>query len=220
MNQVYQNFEVIIYDNCSTDQTVKIIIQYSKCFKNLKIYSEPDQNHYDAMNKGIKISKGEWIYILGSDDELAGDNVLKDVYLVTKKIKDTLILYGRVNLMNNGKILQNIGRPWFISKIFFSSYMSIPHQGVFHHKNLFKNYGIFDCKFNFAGDYDLLLRYLIGNNPYYINSIIANYSSAGGSYNKKNYKFIVNEWRKAQVNSKIRIPRIFWLIALIKSKLI
>jgi len=215
--QLYQNIEVIIFDNCSTDNTLKIINQYSKYLKNLKFYSEPDQNHYDAINKAIKISKGEWIYILGSDDELASNNVLKDVYLVTKKVKNTLVLYGKVNLMNNSKLLKVIGRPWFISRFFFTSYMSIPHQGVFHHKNLFKYYGFFDYKFNFAGDYDLILRYLIDNNPYYMNLIIANYSAAGGSYNKNNYKFIVNEWRKAQLNSKIRIPRIFWLIALLKS---
>lgn len=219
-SQLYQNFEVIIFDNCSTDNTLKLINQYSRYFKNLKFYSEPDQNHYDAINKSIKISKGEWIYILGSDDELSGNNVLKDVYLVTKKVKDTLVLYGKVNLMSNSKLLRVIGRPWFISRFFFTSYMSIPHQGVFHHKNLFKKYGFFDHKFNFTGDYDLLLRYLIDNNPYYMNSIIANYSASGSSYNKKNYKFIVNEWRKAQVNSKIQIPRIFWLIALMKSKFI
>ena len=61
----YQNFELILIDDCSTDNTLNII----KKFKHVsKIISEKDNGIYDAMNKGIKISNGDIIGFLNSDD--------------------------------------------------------------------------------------------------------------------------------------------------------
>ena len=64
--QTYQNFEHIIVDGASTDQTLNIIKQNSSKIK--KWISEPDKSLYDAMNKGIDLCSGDIIGILNSDD--------------------------------------------------------------------------------------------------------------------------------------------------------
>jgi len=61
-NQLYKNYEIIVIDNKSTDKTLKIIKKYEKL---IDIWiSEPDEGIFDAMNKGIEISKGKIISIL------------------------------------------------------------------------------------------------------------------------------------------------------------
>ena len=66
LKQSYKNFELIIIDGGSTDDTLKILKK-----NNNKIdfwISEKDKSHFDAMNKGIKLSRGSIISILNSDD--------------------------------------------------------------------------------------------------------------------------------------------------------
>lgn len=59
-------FELIIIDNCSSDQTLEITTQFQTIVDLL--ISEADSGNYDAINKGISLSTGDWIYVLGADD--------------------------------------------------------------------------------------------------------------------------------------------------------
>ena len=77
INQSYKNIEYISIDGLSTDNTLKVIKKYSKYIS--VIISEPDLNIYDAMNKGIKIAKGEIIGFLHSDDLYTNNEVLSKV---------------------------------------------------------------------------------------------------------------------------------------------
>ena len=63
--QTYKNIEHVFIDSLSTDETVKIIKKYSK--KDFCIVSEEDRGVYDAMNKGVKIASGIYMF-LNSDD--------------------------------------------------------------------------------------------------------------------------------------------------------
>ncbi|RXF69091.1 glycosyltransferase family 2 protein [Arcticibacter tournemirensis] len=67
-NQSYPNIEHIIMDGGSTDGTIDILRKNSD--KIAKWISEPDNGIFNAMNKGLKYAKGDWIYFLGADDTL------------------------------------------------------------------------------------------------------------------------------------------------------
>ena len=90
VNQSYKNYEHIIIDGKSSDKTVKRIKKY----KHIKLISQKDKNLWDAINKGIKISKGQIIGILNSND-IFYKNALK---IVNKYFNENKIdfLFGAV----------------------------------------------------------------------------------------------------------------------------
>jgi glycosyltransferase involved in cell wall biosynthesis len=75
INQTYKNFEYIIIDGLSTDNTLNIIEKYRD--KISQVISEPDNGLYDAMNKGIKLATGDYLFFLNSDDQFLHDNILE-----------------------------------------------------------------------------------------------------------------------------------------------
>ena len=91
--QNYLDWEVLIMDGVSKDDTVKIAESYSD--SRIHVYSEPDKGIYDAMNKGIKKAQGEWLYFLGSDDWLVDNEVLANVS--NQLSHDLDVFYGDVD---------------------------------------------------------------------------------------------------------------------------
>ena len=93
-SQNYPNIEHIIIDGGSSDRTLDIIKQYP--FKNKRVISENDNGIYDAMNKGIKMAKGEIISILNSDDIYQSPNIISNVINIIKKNPSKDIFLGDV----------------------------------------------------------------------------------------------------------------------------
>ena len=92
VGQTFGDWEVLIMDGVSTDDTLKVAQSYND--SRIRINSEPDKGIYDAMNKGIGKARGEWLYFLGSDDWLLNDNVLHDVFAQDADSYD--VVYGEV----------------------------------------------------------------------------------------------------------------------------
>lgn len=82
LNQTYMDLEYIIVDGASTDSTLLKIKSISKDYPTVivKVYSEPDKGIYDAMNKGIKASSGEWLCMMNAGDVFTNENVLTEVF--------------------------------------------------------------------------------------------------------------------------------------------
>ena len=90
LGQSYPNIEYIVIDGASTDGTVDVLRKYSE--KIAFLISEPDDGIYYAMNKGIRVAKGEWICFLNAGDVFAGNDTLKNVLNVDSEGID--VLYG------------------------------------------------------------------------------------------------------------------------------
>ena len=89
--QNYKNIEHLIIDGGSTDKTLEIIKKTKK--KNLNLYSSRDNGFYDALNKGIKYSKGSIVGVLHSDDFYKNNDILKIIVDTFKHTKADLV-YG------------------------------------------------------------------------------------------------------------------------------
>ena len=76
--QTFKEFEYIVVDGASTDGSVEVIKKYESKFAHLKWVSEPDKGIYNAMNKGIKVAKGEYLLFLNSGDWLCNESIIQD----------------------------------------------------------------------------------------------------------------------------------------------
>ncbi|MFK8059279.1 MAG: glycosyltransferase family 2 protein [Polaribacter sp.] len=214
LNQSIKNFEYIIIDGKSTDNTVGIIKSFEDEFRQKGIkytwVSEHDSGIYNAFNKGIKISSGNWISFLGSDDYYF-DNALE---LYGKQIQNLNthidLIYSNVNVANR-KIIK---AQW--SWKVFRKKMNIAHVGAFHNKGYFKKYGLYNETYKIAGDYELLLRAKQNLKTHWFNSETAFMSDDGISNNQ-----IIKVYRetskakietKSQSNLKTKLDYYTWVI--------
>ncbi len=178
-----EKVELLVIDGGSTDSTMEII-ESNKDLVNYYIH-EKDRGIYDAWNKGIKASQGEWILFLGADDTLCPDAIQKYTKFLST-LKDPSIEYisARVNYMDSsGKKIKVIGETW--SWPLFSKEMKIAHVASLHSRKLFQEIGTFDLKYKICGDYELLLRKKERLKTAYLNEIVANMGAGGMSMSIK-----------------------------------
>lgn len=217
VNQSFKNIELIIIDGGSDDGTVEVI--KSNSAKISYWISEPDKGIYNAWNKGLNQAKGDWVAFLGADDYLWNDDVITDIEIaITIVPKNIRVVYGQIMLLNEAGVeLFALGEPWKIAKYKFKRNMSIPHQGVFHQRTLFKDFGLFDESFKIAGDYEFLLRELLKSDAFFIKDLVVSGMRQGGvSSQCKNSLTLLNEIRRAQFKNGLLNLNISWWLALLR----
>ncbi len=181
INQDYSNKELIIIDGNSTDGTVDLIRQYSHAIKYW--ISEPDKGIPDALNKGIKAAKGNWLYFLSSDDVFYRNNVLTEVFQQDHQGLD--MIYGNVILKSTGKVHDG---EFNLKKI---TRKNICHQSQFFNKTYFEKLGNYNLKYQLLSDFDLTLRGFASDEIKikYIDKIIAIFNDDGRTGNNLDNAF-------------------------------
>lgn len=152
-NQTYKNIEYIIVDGGSTDDTRAVIKRHrNKLPQAFTLISEKDNGIYDAMNKGIKLAKGQLIGIVNSDDYYEKNTVEQVVSHYCKNQYEVLYGMQRIYLDNREKavVIYHHG---------FLPQQMITHPTCFVTKDTYEKFGVFDTQYHSAADYDLMLRY-------------------------------------------------------------
>ena len=171
IGQNYLDFEYIIVDGGSQDNTLSIIESYHRSIT--KIISEEDRGMYDALNKGIKLASGNLIGILHSDDVFADENVVSSIAEVfTHNQVD--VVWGDVVFIDKRDKIRRLYSGSGISPLSFEHGIMPPHPAVFIRKDCYEKHGYFNIKYKIASDYDLLLRFLKLNNLkyYYLSKVL------------------------------------------------
>ena len=156
ISQTYKNIEYVIIDGKSSDNTLKIVQNYSHNIN--KLVSEKDTGLYDAMNKGVKNAKGEVVYFLNADDILVDKHVISEV--VKEFNKDSLLdmVYGDVSFYYSfEKKTIKISRIASLSEL-KNGYM-FPHQGAFVKKKWLEKYP-FSLEYRSSSDFDFFCNFL------------------------------------------------------------
>ena len=153
ISQTDIEIEYIIVDGGSKDGTLELIGKYKD--KISLLISEPDRGVYDAMNKGIKYSTGDFVYFLNSGDVLLNPSILSKIKLEEIKERNAIIYGNVVVAYGNIEALEK-PRPFFNSKMKFKG-IGICHQSMFFPGELIRNEK-YDLSYNIAADYDLAYR--------------------------------------------------------------
>lgn len=161
--QICTDFEHIIVDGASTDDSVDIVRSYSQSLianRHKFIWlSEPDTGVYNAMNKGIKQAKGEYLLFLNSGDYLIADDVLDKVFTQNCNAD---ILCARCNVSDNGKVVWTSNPP---EKVTFRTLYTVglAHQSTFIRRTLFEQLGYYDESFRYNADIEFWYRSIINH---------------------------------------------------------
>lgn len=214
-SQTYPDKEIIIIDGGSTDETVNIL----KANNDKITYwiSEPDKGIYNAWNKALDHVKGDWIYFLGCDDYLWNDTVFEKMspHLISAQMKDIILVYGQVARVTKDNGLSCIdGCSWDVTwrGMVIDGICAFTHQGMFHHRRLFKAYGKFSESFRIVGDYELLLRaFKKGGKACFVEGLVVAGMQTGGI--TKHCIELVKETAAARRNNGLKVVTIPWLIS-------
>ena len=181
--QTYLNYEIVVIDNNSTDDTITLIKKNN--FKNIKTIIEKDSGIYDAVNKGILNSTGDLVSILHSDDIYNHNDVLKNVVNAFDQKKNVEIVYGDLVYVKNDDI-NSVLRYWkpgkFKNDLFLKGWHP-PHPSFFAKKRLFNSYGLYNSKIGNSADVELMHRFMqiFKINFYYLNETLVKMRYGGKS---------------------------------------
>ena len=168
LHQTCKEFEYIIVDGASTDSTVEIIKNYELRIKNgefagvkpeqFRWVSEPDRGLYDAMNKGIDLASGDFVWFINAGDLICDEHTLQAIVNVYAKAPASEIIYGQSLIIDeHGNALGERHKiaPKQLRKNDLLQGLVVCHQSILVKKTIVPKY---DLKYKICADYDWTIR--------------------------------------------------------------
>ena len=221
LSQNHEDFEHIIVDGASKDNTMEIVKKYEEKYEGkLKYISEPDKGIYDAMNKGIRMATGDIIGLLNSDDKYANNEVLKTISETVEKTNCDGI-HGNLLYMDE-ETMTKPKRKWVTKSTNIKTGNITAHPTLYLKKEVYDKLGLYNLKYKVVADYDFMVKLLLNKdiklvhiNEYLIHMRLGGASSNGLKgyiYNlKESYRVLKdNNVKYAVIISFIRIIKTVW----------
>jgi len=169
LDQSYKNFEYLVIDGASEDETTAILAEFKD---RLRYVSEKDDGQAQAVNKGIRMSRGDIIGWLNSDDIYAADS-LAAVAGYFRKNPECKILYGEAwHIDASGKFIDRYPtQPFVYPELAYGCYICQP--SVFFRREIVEQVGYLDESLDLCMDYDYWIRVGKKYQLHYLNKVIA-----------------------------------------------
>ena len=154
--QTNTDYEMLIIDGASTDDTLKIVKGAS--ISALRVFSEPDKGLYDAMNKGIVRANGRYLIFLNAGDAFADDTVLARLAQLTAD--NPGVIYGQTQLVDQSREVvgnRHLTAPKRLTVNSFLNGMVVCHQAFVVRCDLAPQY---DLRYSYSADYDWCIKVL------------------------------------------------------------
>ncbi len=160
LRQTNKDFEYLIIDGGSTDETIDIVKSYESEFSGrLKWVSEKDQGIYDAMNKGIKMASGDVVGILNSDDYFTSDDILQTVDNAFKS-HEIGAIYGDIHFIRDGNPQKCVR--YYSSRMFRPFWLRFgfmpAHPSFYCKREVFEKAGLYSLDYKIGADYEMMVR--------------------------------------------------------------
>lgn len=166
LEQSYKDYEYIVVDGGSKDETVNIVKSYEPKFEGkMKWISERDRGMYDGINKGIRMATGDVVGIINSDDFFHRTDIFDVIVKAFKEHPESQAIYGDVRFVNPDDLEKTVR--YYSSKNFKPSKFRwgwMPaHPSFYTYRENFEKYGYYQFDYHIAADYELLTRFLYTN---------------------------------------------------------
>jgi glycosyltransferase involved in cell wall biosynthesis len=167
--QTFDDFEWLVIDGASSDNSMSIIKKYSK--RITYWISEPDTGVFNAMNKGIKQAKGDYCLFLNSGDWLYSLDSLSKAFDIIKNLEVADVYYSNCMLSNN--VFQKKSKEFSIDNFYLLD--AINHQNSFIKRSLFYDHEFYDEKNRISSDTKFFIKeyFLYRSKFIYIDTIIS-----------------------------------------------
>jgi len=183
-------FEYLVMDGGSTDQSVHLLHKYQKYISTF--ISEKDNGIYHAMNKGIKLANGKYLLFLNSGDTLNGNHIISDLIKYLQAYPEKDIYYANVLFVDEiQKKAYTYEYPRELNLAYFL-HSGLCHQSTVIRKQLFDEIGFYDENYRLVSDWSFFLKAIKKSYSFqHINQLIlSNYLLNGLS---TDYLFCKNE---------------------------
>ncbi|AVQ26780.1 glycosyltransferase family 2 protein [Fusobacterium ulcerans] len=195
LTQTFDDFELILVNDGSTDKTKNILDEYFQKDKRINVINKKNSGVSEARNEGIKIAVGKYIYFLDGDDYITND-FLSETAEILKKEEPDILFFSYIIAKNNElyekrnrKIKEGNYSKEFILKNLFLRRISkaVTGTNIIRKKIIEENKIIFDKKLTYSEDYNFLIRVInFSENFYYVNkSYFIYFQRQGSAMNKE-----------------------------------
>ena len=204
--QTFQEFEYIVVDGASTDDSVNVIKAHENDFAHLKWVSEPDSGIYNAMNKGIRMAGGEYIQILNSADCIISKEVTEKMLASLEELGGPSILYGNmVKCFPDGRRL--VDKCFAGQEITMLGMYSgtLNHDPAYIRRDLFEKYGYYDENLKIVSDWKWYLQAIVlgGEKPKYVDMDVTLFDMTGISENGGQNRGLISQEKRTVLNQLI-----------------
>lgn len=162
LRQQYRDYEYFIVDGASSDNTVSIIKNYELLFEGrLHWISEKDSGIYDAMNKGLRLTDGDYVVFLNADDQMMEESLSTVSSAIMSDYGNHRIYYGdSISAYQNGENMVTKVKEAFplITMKTLGCGMGVVHQCMYTEREVFDEVGAFNLKYRVGADWDFLIR--------------------------------------------------------------
>ena len=196
--QTSKDFEYVVVDGASVDGSVKVIDLFAAKFgERMKWLSESDKGIYNAINKGILISSGDYVQILNSGDCLAANDVVEQMLRALEDTGNPAIIYGNmIKCFPNGKHFVDRGFSGCEITMLGMYSGTLNHDPALIRRDLFEKYGYYDENLMIVSDWKWYLQAIVlgGERPKYVDLNVTLFDMTGIS-ERLDSKQIIREER-------------------------
>ena len=195
--KITQNYEHIVVDGGSKDNTLTILRKLKKDNRNLKIFEKKNIGIYQGINYAIKKSKYRYIGLLHADDFYKNNKVFKNVLREFRSNRKLLSIHSNIEFVkrNNKKKIVRFFKSENLKSEDYLNCKHPPHTSLFINKKIFNDFGLYNINLKIASDFEFMLR------VYGINKIYSKYVNktfvvmrTGGTSNKNIFNIILSNY--------------------------
>jgi glycosyltransferase involved in cell wall biosynthesis len=190
-NQTYKNFECIVIDGGSSDDTLSILSEYAEKNENFRFISEKDEGMYYAINKGLSMTKGDIIAYLNTDDRYFEWSL----ELIANELNYNDVVFGELCIIKDDTWYPQFYKDFNLT--YYSKFHTIAQPTVFFTRKVYDIVGGFDTSFKLLADCDYWLRiYSNGFKLKHLNEFLAIQIDHDDTLREKHAEIMYNEFKR------------------------